>query len=362
MAIDVTPRDVGAARLESLRLALTRLRRGLGRWTGPLWVWLVLIGLVVAAIYTVPDFATFDNATNILRQAVPLAIVAIGQTAVILTGGIDLSVAVMVSMGNTMSMGIMDGSADQLWLAVLAPLAFGLVFGAINGFVIAKTAAPAFIVTLGAASVIQGIVFWYTDSGTFGSPAPSFGEIGFTDYGPLPALVVLFLPLLILALVAQNRTRAGRHVYAVGDDDQVAERAGVDVARVKVGVYAVSGVLAALAGIAVATRTGAGEPLAGTGFDWDSVAAVVIGGAALTGGRGSVGGTMIGVLIIAVIDNAMTLENVSSFWQSTVKGVIVLVAVIIAAVSVMDVRRRHARRRLRHGGRAPDGPVEAEAR
>jgi ribose transport system permease protein len=346
MAVDATSSDAGAVPAALQVSTLAKIRRAVGRWTGPLWVWLVLLGLLTAATWTVPDFATLDNFANILRQAVPLAIVAIGQTAVIVTAGIDLSVAAMVSMGSTMSMGIMDGSADRLWLALLAPLAFGVVFGAISGVVVAKTAAPAFIVTLGAGSVIQGIVFWYTDSATFGSPAPSFGELGFSDTGPLPTLVVLFIPLLLASLIVQNRTRAGRHVYAVGDDDDVAKRAGVSVGRVKVGVYAISGVLAALAGIAVATRTGAGEPLAGTGFDWDSVAAVVIGGAVLTGGRGGVGGTMAGVLIIASIDNAMTLENVSSFWQSTVKGVIVLIAVIIAAISAKDLTRRYARRAL----------------
>jgi ribose/xylose/arabinose/galactoside ABC-type transport system permease subunit len=270
-------------------------------------VWVVLLALVLGASATVPNFATFDNFTNILRQAVPLAIVAIGQTAVILSGGIDLSVAAVVAMGNTLSMGIMDGSDDKIVLAVLAPLGLGVAFGVVSGTVVARTNAPPFIVTLGAASVIQGIVFWYTDSATYGTPGPSFGELGFTDWGPLPALVVLFIPLLAVCLALQNRSRIGRHLYAVGDDDEVAERAGVRVARVKVAVYAFSGALAALAGVAVATRTGAGEPLSGTGFDWDSVAAAVIGGAALTGGRGGVGGTMIGVLIIATIDNAMTL-------------------------------------------------------
>src|SRR5215211_1767287 len=183
------------------RLArLPRIHRAIGRWLGPLWVWSVLIALFVIAIYTVPDFATLENYQNILRQAVPLAIVAIGQTAVIVLAGIDLSVAAMVSLGNTMSMGIMDGGSGSILLAVLAPLACGLAFGAVNGVVVAKTAAPAFIVTLGAGSVIQGIVFWYTDSATYGAPAPSFGELGFKEWGPLPALVVLFLPLLIASL------------------------------------------------------------------------------------------------------------------------------------------------------------------
>lgn len=320
--------------------------RSISRWTGPLWVWLVLAGMLIVGFYTIPDFITEENLLNICRQAVPLAIVSIGQTAVIITGGIDLSVAAMMSMGNTMSMGIMDGGQGSVLFAVLAPLAIGLAFGSVSGLIVARTAAPAFIVTLGAGSVIQGIVFWYTDSATYGSPTPSFGELGFKDWGGIPALVVLFLPLLIASLIVQNRTVAGRRTYAVGDDDQVAERAGVNVTRVRTAVYAISGLLAALAGVAVATRTGAGEPLAGTGFDWDSVAAVVIGGAVLTGGRGSIGGTIAGVLIIATIDNAMTLENVSSFWQSTVKGAIVLVAVIIAALSAKDLTKRYLKQGL----------------
>jgi ribose transport system permease protein len=338
MSVEMRSTAEEAVGLRVPRLArLPRVHRAIGRWLGPLWVWAVLIALFVIAIYTVPDFATLENYKNILRQAVPLAIVAIGQTAVIVLGGIDLSVAAVVSLGNTMSMGIMDGGSGSVLFAVLAPLLCGLAFGAVNGVLVAKTAAPAFIVTLGAGSVVQGIVFWYTDSATYGAPSPSFGQLGFEEWGPLPALVVLFLPLLVASLVVQNRTRAGRHAYAVGDDDRVAERAGVNVTRVKIGVYALSGFLAALAGVALATRTGAGEPLAGRGFDWDSVAAAVIGGAALMGGRGTVGGTIAGVLIIALIDNAMTLKGVSSFWQSTVKGVIVLVAVIIAALTAKDL-------------------------
>lgn len=328
-------RSVGAA---------VRAHRAVNRWLGPVWVWAVLVVLVVVAIYTVPQFATIDNAKNILRQAVPLAIVTIGQTAVIVLGGIDLSVAAVLALGNTLAMGLMDGGEGSMLLAILLPLLAGLLVGTINGLVVARTAAPAFIVTLGAASVVQGIVFWYTDSGPYGSPSLSFGELGFKEFGPLPALVVLFLPLLVAALIVQNRTRSGRHIYAVGDDDRVAERAGVHVARVKVGVYALSGVLAALAGIAVATRTGSGDPLAGVGFDWDSVAAAVIGGAVLVGGRGTIGGAMAGVLIIAVIDNAMTLKDVSAFWQSTVKGGIVLIAVIIAALAAKDTLRIYLRR------------------
>jgi ribose transport system permease protein len=341
-----------------------RWHRASNRWIGPLWVWGVLIGLMVVAIYTVPEFATFDNYMNILKQAVPLAIVAIGQTGVIILGGIDLSVAAVMSMGDTLTMGIMNGGSGSILFAIVAPLGLGLLIGAANGAIVAKTAAPAFIVTLGAASIVQGAVFWYTHSAPYGAPSLSFGELGFKEYGQIPALVVYFIPILAISLLVQNRTRAGRHAYAVGDDDQVAARAGIDVTRVKVATYALCGFFAALAGIAIATRTGSGEPLAGTGFDWDSISAVVIGGAILVGGRGSIGGTMAGVLIIALIENAMTLKDVSSFWQSTVKGAIVLIAVIIAAMSQKDAlgRIRHWRPMAMFRPPGGEGPAALASR
>ena len=174
-----------------------RAHRAVNRWIGPLWVWGVLIALYVLAVYTVPEFATFDNFKNILKQAVPLAIVSIGQTAVIIQGGIDLSVAAVMSMGDTLTMGIMNGGSGSILFAIVAPLGVGLLIGAANGLVVSKTAAPAFIVTLGAASIVQGAVFWYTHSAPYGAPSLSFGELGFKEIGPLPALVVLFIPILI---------------------------------------------------------------------------------------------------------------------------------------------------------------------
>jgi ribose transport system permease protein len=305
-------------------------------WTGPLWIWVIFGGVFLIAALRAPEFFTSNNLWDVARQSVPLAIVAIGETVVILTGGIDISVAPVISMGCTLSLGIMNGQDGRLWPAVLAAIGAGLVVGIVNGVVISAMNAPAFIVTLGVGTVVQGIIFWYTNYASYGLPAPKLFNVGFSNWGPVPQLVVLFLPLLIVALILQNRTIGGKHLYAVGGDPDVARRAGLAVNRIKITAYAISGALAALAGVAIGTRTGSGEPLSGTGFDWDAVAAVVMGGTSLLGGKGGVGGTMVGVLIISVINDAMNLLGVSTFYQFAVKGVIILLAVVTAALAVMQ--------------------------
>jgi ribose transport system permease protein len=325
-----------SASVESPRRVGVRLRRpdlrGASAWLGPLWVWAILGAVVLYGFFVIPDFWRWENLTSVMRQAIPLALVAMGQTLVILTGGIDISVAAVISMSNTMSMGLMDGSESAVPYALVLPLVAGALIGLVNGVVITRVRVPAFIMTLGSAAVVQGIVFSYTNYDTYGRPAESVSNIGFTDWGALPALVWLFLPVLVIALVLQNRTRGARHLYAVGGDEASARLAGVPVAKVKIGAYVACGTLAALAGVVLTTRTGGGEPLAGTGYDWDSVAAVVIGGTLLRGGKGGIAGTVVAVLLLATVDNAMNLSDVSSFWQSLVKGLIVMSAVVAAAV------------------------------
>ena len=292
-----------------------------------------ILGLVlIYGFFLIPYFWRWDSMTSVMRQAIPLALVAMGQTLVILTGGIDISVAVVISLSNTMAMGLMDGSESAVVYALVLPVIAGAAIGLVNGVVVTRLRVPAFIMTLGSASVLQGIVFGYTNYDTYGLPAESVSNIGFATWGPLPALVWLFIPVLAVALVMQNRTRAARHLYAVGGDESSARLAGVAIDKVKVGAYVACGALAALAGVVLTTRTGGGEPLAGVGYDWDSVAAVVIGGTVLRGGKGGIAGTIVAVLLLATVDNAMNLSGVSAFWQSLVKGMIVLSAVVAAAV------------------------------
>jgi ribose transport system permease protein len=291
---------------------------------------------------------------------VPLAVVAIGETFVILSGGIDISVAAVLSMGNTLSMGLMAGHESRVWYSILLTVIAGLVIGTASGVIVAKAYVPAFIVTLGAASIVQGIVFAYTHQATYGTPAPSLVTLGYQNWGPFPALVVLLAPLVALALWVQNRTRAGRHLYAVGGDPAIARLAGISVARVRIAAFAASGALAALAGVVISMRLGGGEPLAGTGYDWDAITAVVIGGTALSGGIGGVGGTIAGVLIVATINDLMNLLDVSTFWQTVVKGAVILAAIVTGAVTyAIAARRRQLGRRVR--GPTRGRPVEAGA-
>ena len=316
-------------------------------WTGPLWVWGVVVAMVAVGSQVVADFAQLSNFQAIGQAAVPLAVVAIGETFVILTGGIDISVAAMLSMGNTLSMGLMSGHEDRVWYAITLTVVAGLLAGAASGLIVAKLHVPSFIVTLGAANIVQGVVFAYTKQGTYGSPAPSLISLGYANWGPFPALVVLFLPLVAVALLVQNRTRAGRHVYATGGDPTIARLAGISLTRVRIAAFAACGGLAALAGVVISMRLGTGEPLAGTGFDWDAITAVVIGGTALRGGKGGVGGTIAGVLIVATINDLMNLLNISTFWQTVAKGAVILAAVVAGAgTELLTARRRQLLRHL----------------
>lgn len=326
-----------------------RRLRAVEAWTGPLWTWVVVAVIVVIASFGVKDFWQVTNFQALGESAVPLGIVAIGETFVILTGGIDISVAAVVSLGNTLSMGLMNGHGGRIWYAVVLTLLVGLSIGAASGLVVALARVPAFIVTLGAAYIVQGVVFAYTNQATYGTPAPSLTTLGYANWGQVPAVVALFLPLLAVALWAQNRTRFGRHLYAVGGDAEVSRLAGISVTRVRVLAFALSAGLAALGGIVISMRLGGGEPLAGTGFDWDAITAVVLGGTALRGGRGGIGGTVAGVLIVVTINDLMNLLGVSTFWQIVVKGLVILAAVAIGSGSETVAQRRHQLSRRRPG-------------
>jgi ribose/xylose/arabinose/galactoside ABC-type transport system permease subunit len=205
---------------------------------------------------------------------------------------------------------------------------------------------------------VTGITFLYTDQTNFGEPADIMNDIGFGSVGPVPILFFLYVLVAAIGLIVQNRTAFGTHIFAVGGSEQVARSSGVRIARVTVIAYVICGFLAALAGVAMSMRMGAGEPLSGVGFDWDSIAAVVLGGTALTGGRGGIGGTIGGVAIISILNNVMNLAGVSSFTQIVIKGIIVLIAVLLAA----GVSRRVGRRmvsRLRRSTTPLEGEVAA---
>ena len=233
--------------------------------------------------------------------------------------GIDISVAATIAMANTTLMGIVAGESQRLPGHRAGPhrRAGGRAHqrdrdGGGEG--------AAFIVTLGTASIVTGITFLYTDQTNFGKPAPEMTQVGFAAIGPVPVLFFAYLGIAVAALVIQNRTVFGRHLFAVGGSESIARLSGVPARRVQLIAYAACGLLAAAAGVAMSMRMGAGEPLSGVGFDWDSVAAVVVGGTALTGGQGGVAGTVLGVAVISILNNVMNLMAVSSSRRSSSKA------------------------------------------
>ncbi len=341
--------------VESRRLGHGRTSR-VTKWVGPTWLWVLLILIVVGASLTSEFFFTSRNLSNVMRQSIPLGIVAIGQTLVVLIGGIDIAVAATIAMANTALMGIVAGQSENLPLGIGVALLCGLLVGVVNGRIIVGLRVPPFIVTLATTSMVTGITFLYTDQTSFGKPSPEMTELGFATIGPFPVLFFVFAVIAVIALLVQNRTAFGRYLYAVGGSEETARISGIPVRTVKLAAYTLCGLLAAAAGVTMSMRMGTGEPLSGVGYDWDSVAAVVVGGTALTGGRGGVAGTILGVAVISLLNNVMNLLAVSTFTQTVIKGVIVVFAVLLSALSA-----RIAQRGGRASWRTRNEAIEVEA-
>jgi ribose/xylose/arabinose/galactoside ABC-type transport system permease subunit len=308
---------------------------------------IILFLLVVAFTIVTPDFLTVNNLVNILRQYSVLMILAVGQTLVIVSRGIDLSVA-----SNAALSGSVMGVAYAYWAwpepaSLLVGLAAGVAVGAFNGFVITRLDVPDFIATLGTFVAVRGIALLVTD----GLPVPDFERAveGRTLPGTISTLgvdSVLGMPLIaIVALVCAliggfilSRTRLGRSAYAIGGNTEAARMSGIKVERSKVWIYVISGLLAAVGGFMLTGRQASANALMGEGLELQSIAAVVIGGTNLFGGEGRMSGTVIGVLIIGVLSNGLSIAGVSEFWQRVVNGLI-----IVAVVALDQWRRRAAR-------------------
>lgn len=295
----------------------------------------IIIAFLVLCIFlsvypaTSSSFFTRQNIFNVLRQISTNLFLACGMTMVIILGGIDLSVGSIIALSGCVSAGCVVRYGLPLPVALLAGLAIGLIVGMFNGFVISRTTIPAFIVTLATMNVAKGLAYVYTG----GSPVRVMTEewrfIGAGYIGMVPTPVVILIIVLFVTAIIMNRTKMGRHLYAVGGNPQAAKFSGVKVAKVKFFVHAFSGLMAGLAGIVLASRMYSGQPTAGEGAEMDAIAAVVVGGTSMSGGSGKIGGTIIGGLIIGVLNNGLNLLNVNSFWQYVVKGIVILLAVFI---------------------------------
>jgi ribose transport system permease protein len=286
------------------------------------------VGLLLAGAWFAEAFFTERNMSNLMRQVVANGLISLGMLLVILTGGIDLSVGSVVALGGVLFAGI----ADQLGIGAALAIAItcGAVAGLVNGVIIARFKLQSFIVTLATMGIARGCVYLYTEIPI--SPShPGFRDLGATLVGVVPLSMIVMLICYALVWFYLNRTPAGRATVAIGGNEEAVRLAGVDVQRTVVVAYMLSGALSALSGAILVSRLGIAQPSLGIAYELDAIAACVIGGAALGGGAGSVGGTLFGVLTLGLINNLLNLVGVKSFYQDIVKGAVIILAVLLVA-------------------------------
>ncbi|MCA3441027.1 MAG: ABC transporter permease [Rhodobacter sp.] len=296
---------------------------------------LVLVCLVLAVANEY--FLTARNITNVLRQTSINGILAVGMTFVILTRGIDLSVGSVValagivaaSLATTSSTAGVAGGPYPALLAIAVGLSVGMACGAVSGVVVSRFAVPAFVATLGMLSAARGLTLLYGGGRPVPELTPGFRVIGTGEIAGIPVLVIIFAVVFLIAWWVLSATRFGRHVYAAGGNPHAAVVSGINVRRIRFLVYVISGGLAGLAGMMLAARTGSALPQAGIAYELDAIAAVVIGGTSLAGGVGRVTGTLIGALLISVVNNGLDLMGVESYYQQVIKGVLIVAAVML---------------------------------
>jgi ribose transport system permease protein len=299
---------------------------------GLLWA----LGFLILALSLLsPYFLSTANLLNVLRQVSINAILALGMTVVILKGGIDLSVGSLLALAGALAAGFALSSFPP-------PLAMGLgvgiavALGTLQGLLVAYAGLPPFIVTLAGLTAFRGLTLVYTDGRPItGLPDP-FLFLGNGTLLGIPVPVMVMLSFLLLTHLLLQNTALGRYLYAIGGNEEAARLSGVPVARIKVFAYAYSGLAAGLAALVLTGRLNSAQPTAGTGFELDAIAAAVVGGTSLAGGRGTAWGTFLGALIIGVLNNGMNLLNVSSFYQLIAKGAVIVLALLVDRL----VRRR----------------------
>jgi len=290
---------------------------------------LVSFLLLCAALTILSDrFLTVSNIVNVLRQSTINGIIAIGMTYVILTAGIDLSVGAVLALCTVVTADLLQQEVG-VPLAVSGGLGLGVVLGLINGFIITKANVPPFVTTLGMMTVARGLALTYTQGRPITGLPDAFRFIGTGSLGPVPMPIVIAAFAFLVGYVLLNRTEVGKYILALGNNPVAARYAGVAVDRYTAFVYGVSGMLAALAGMILVARLNSAQPTAGVAYEFDAIAAVVVGGTSFAGGEGGLGGTLLGVLVIAVLNNGLNLLDVSSFYQPVVTGIVIALALLL---------------------------------
>ena len=292
-------------------------------------IFIALIVICIMLSIATPYFFTTQNIIIVLRQVSINGILAIGVTFVIIAGGIDLSLGSVLALTGVVAASFAHPGTYALVVPVMLGILTGVIIGAINGLTITLGKVAPFIVTLGMMTIARGLALVWSDGRPVTNLSPAFNYIGGGDLLRIPVPILLFVLVIIVSAVILNYTRIGRYIYAVGGNENAARASGIRVSGVKLFAYMMCSGLAGLAGIILASRITTGQPNAGIAYELDAIAAVVIGGTSLLGGRGSIAGTVIGVLIIGVINNGLDLLNVTSYYQQIIKGVIIVCAVLL---------------------------------
>ena len=295
----------------------------------------ILIALAAMILFlcvwpaTAKTFPTKTNLFNLLRQSSTNLMLACGMTMVIILGGIDLSVGSIIAMSGCFAAGAVVWAGMPEVIGLLIGVLSGLVFGLFNGSVIAWTNIPPFIVTLASMNLAKGIAYVFSGGKPIRCMTEAWKFLGAGYVLGIPTPVWTMFIVFFLCVIFLNRTRIGRHIYAVGGNSTAAKFSGISTAKVKFTVFAISGTLAGLAGVTIASRLYSGTCTSGNAAEMDAIAAVVIGGTSMSGGSGKLGGTLIGALIIGILNNGLNLMGVNSDWQYIIKGIVILGAVYV---------------------------------
>jgi ribose/xylose/arabinose/galactoside ABC-type transport system permease subunit len=297
-------------------------------WLKSQYALFILLGLVVLSSLLSDAFLTRQNLTNLVLQMSVIGIVVLAQLLVVISGGIDISVGAVLGLAAVLSAGLWGGS--NALVALLVAVVVGAAMGALNGSLVAFRGINPFIVTLGTLALARGLVFAYTEGAPITPESSAFAQFGAATVAGFPVLGLCWVAAIAAVAFLLYRTVYGRRVYALGSNPQAAYSSGIPVRITQLFVYVIAGVLVGVGGFLLTSRIGAGTPTAGTNFELDAIAAVVIGGARLNGGYGRVFGAVVGTIIFAVITNLLVLLNVSTFFQSAFKGALILLAVFLA--------------------------------
>ena len=294
-----------------------------------LGIMMVLLLLVVLLSALSPVFLTPNNLLTVLKQISHNMCLALGMTLVIILGGIDLSVGALVAMIGTVTVGLIVNQGVPIFVGILMGLFLGIICGAINGGFVAFFKFPAFIVTLSMMNIARGVAYIYCGGKTTRIMDERFVKIGTGSLGLVPVPVIYMLVMIVIFSILLNKTKFGTYIYAIGGNREAARLSGVPIKLTEIAVFTIAGFMASFAGIVLAARMYSGQPSVGDGHELNAIAACVLGGISMSGGVGRIGGTVMGVLVMGVINNGLNLLNVSTYWQYVAKGAIILIAVMV---------------------------------